>query len=208
MRPHTHVLAGSDAVYDAAFRRAGLLRVLRSRRAVRSTTETLSGAFKPSGESPGDPDQRRRGRRARCRSPDRSRRHVGRDFAGHLRKARWTLPPTWSKANPIDIVGDADAARYSTALEALLADPENDAVLASTCRPPSPRRPRQPVLSLRHPHLSREDDQPKPVLAVWIGAADADGGAFDAAGIPEYKPKPTPCAASPSSYATESCATR
>ena len=39
------------------------------------------------------------------------------------------LPPTWSKANPVDIVGDADAARYAAALEALLADPENDAVL-------------------------------------------------------------------------------
>jgi len=39
------------------------------------------------------------------------------------------LPPTWSGANPVDIVGDADAARYAAALEVLLADPDNDAVL-------------------------------------------------------------------------------
>jgi acetyltransferase len=39
------------------------------------------------------------------------------------------LPPTWSKAT-VDIVGDADAARYVAALEALLADTETDAVLA------------------------------------------------------------------------------
>jgi acetyltransferase len=39
------------------------------------------------------------------------------------------LPPTWSKANPVDIVGDADAARYAAALQALLADNANDAVL-------------------------------------------------------------------------------
>jgi acetyltransferase len=39
------------------------------------------------------------------------------------------LPSTWSKANPVDIVGDADAARHVAALEALLADTENDAVL-------------------------------------------------------------------------------
>ena len=39
------------------------------------------------------------------------------------------LPPTWSKSNPVDIVGDADPARYAAALEALLADPNNDAVL-------------------------------------------------------------------------------
>ena len=39
------------------------------------------------------------------------------------------LPPTWSKSNPVDIVGDADPARYAAALEVLLADPDNDAVL-------------------------------------------------------------------------------
>ena len=39
------------------------------------------------------------------------------------------LPPTWSKSNPVDIVGDSDPARYAAALELLLADPGNDAVL-------------------------------------------------------------------------------
>ena len=39
------------------------------------------------------------------------------------------LPPTWSGSNPVDIVGDADPARYAAALELLLADPGNDAVL-------------------------------------------------------------------------------
>src|SRR6185312_11219133 len=39
------------------------------------------------------------------------------------------LPSTWSGSNPVDIVGDADAARYAAALEALLSDRDNDAVL-------------------------------------------------------------------------------
>jgi acetyltransferase len=26
------------------------------------------------------------------------------------------LPPTWSKSNPVDIIGDADAAHYAVAL--------------------------------------------------------------------------------------------
>jgi acetyltransferase len=47
----------------------------------------------------------------------------------HPRPLDAVLPPTWSKANPVDILGDADAARYVAALEALLADTENDAVL-------------------------------------------------------------------------------
>ena len=33
------------------------------------------------------------------------------------------LPPFWSKANPIDILGDADAERYTKAIEVALKDP-------------------------------------------------------------------------------------
>ena len=39
------------------------------------------------------------------------------------------LPPIWSRANPVDIAGDADAHRYAVAMEALLADRDNDAIL-------------------------------------------------------------------------------
>jgi acetyltransferase len=39
------------------------------------------------------------------------------------------LPPIWSRANPVDIAGDADAERYAVALEHLLDDDANDAVL-------------------------------------------------------------------------------
>src|SRR5262249_58952627 len=39
------------------------------------------------------------------------------------------LPPIWSRANPVDIAGDADAPRYVAAFEALLEDRDNDAIL-------------------------------------------------------------------------------
>ena len=39
------------------------------------------------------------------------------------------LPATWSRGNPVDIIGDADAGRYALALQELLADKENEAVL-------------------------------------------------------------------------------
>jgi acetyltransferase len=43
------------------------------------------------------------------------------------------LPPTWSHANPVDLVGDAGPERYVAALEALLEEPSADAVLAIYC---------------------------------------------------------------------------
>ncbi len=84
------------------------------------------------------------------------------------------LPPTWSKANPVDIVGDADAARYSAALEALLADPANDAVLVLNVPTAlaSPTATADAVASVTRAYRATTI-QPKPVLAVWVGADDA-----------------------------------
>ena len=43
------------------------------------------------------------------------------------------LPATWSRANPIDIIGDAPGKRYAATLEAVVTDPGNDAVLVLNC---------------------------------------------------------------------------
>ncbi len=130
---HTGALAGSDAVYDAAFRRAGLLRVL-DLDELFAAAETL-GRLKPfpgkrlailtNGGGIGvlavdrladlGGDAGRNFARNACSSSTRCCRRSGR------------------QANPVDIAGDADAARYAAALEALLADPDNDAVLGDEC---------------------------------------------------------------------------
>ena len=39
------------------------------------------------------------------------------------------LLATWSRANPVDIIGDAPAERYRQTLEPLLADEQCDAIL-------------------------------------------------------------------------------
>jgi acetyltransferase len=39
------------------------------------------------------------------------------------------LPPTWSRANPVDIIGDAPGSRYADALGILLEDGDQDALL-------------------------------------------------------------------------------
>lgn len=43
------------------------------------------------------------------------------------------LPPVWSHANPVDIIGDAPPERYRSAVDALARDPEVDVILAMNC---------------------------------------------------------------------------
>src|SRR3984893_2672468 len=125
---HTGALAGSDAVYDAAFRRAGLLRVI-DLDELFAAAETL-GRLKPF------PGKRLAlltngggvGVLATGRLID-----LGGAVAELSPATRAqldaVLPSTWSRTNPVDIVGDADGERYSRALDALLADAQNDAIL-------------------------------------------------------------------------------
>jgi len=132
-RSHTGALAGSDAVYDAAFRRAGLLRV-KGLGDLFSAAETLSRAISP-----------RRGERVAILTNGGGFGVLATDAwidAGGtmaaLSEATLTaldgiLPTTWSRANPIDIIGDAGAKRYEDALSTLLVDSGIDTILALNC---------------------------------------------------------------------------
>ncbi len=125
---HTGALAGADAVYDAAFRRAGLLRVI--------DLEELFAAAETLGRlSPFDGKRLAiltNGGGVGVLAVDRLI-DLGGTLAGvsaeTAAKLDQVLPPTWSKANPVDIIGDAGAERYAESLKLLLADPDNDAVL-------------------------------------------------------------------------------
>ena len=183
---HTGALAGSDAVYDAAFRRAGLLRVF-DLDELFDAAETL-GMLKPfvgkrlavltNGGGIGV--------LAVDRLVD-----LGGTLAAlaaeTLQRLDRALPPTWSRANPIDIVGDADAARYGAALEALLADGENDAVLAMNV----PTAMASPLDAAKKVAEVVQKERtatypPKPVLAVWVGEDEAVARVFEQARIPHY----------------------
>jgi len=125
---HTGALAGSDVVYDAAIRRAGMLRV-----------DTLQDLFMAAQTL-----ARFRGNRSQVLSIMTNGGGGGvmaADAAARAGVALWeptpewlssldaVLPATWSRANPIDIIGDAPVERYTTTLAALLAQPEAGAVL-------------------------------------------------------------------------------
>jgi acetyltransferase len=184
---HTGALAGSDAVYDAAFRRAGMLRV-NDMTELFDAVETLALTRPQQGErlailtNGGGPGVLATdalialGGTLATLSPD---------AMGQLDAV---LPRTWSRGNPIDIIGDADGARYSAALSTVLADKENDAVLVLNCPTAlagSVESAEAVIETIQRTHSRRN------VLTVWLGEETAGPARqlFAAARIPTY---PTP----------------
>ncbi|MGB7659924.1 MAG: CoA-binding protein, partial [Pseudolabrys sp.] len=123
-KTHTGALAGADSVYDAAFRRAGLLRVS-DLDELFAATETLGHIKCLAGKKLAILTN---GGGIGVLAVDRlmDLGDIGDLLAAigpqAMVKLDAALPPIWSRANPVDIAGDADAARYAAALEALLAD--------------------------------------------------------------------------------------
>ena len=76
------------------------------------------------------------------------------------------LPATWSHGNPADIIGDAPVTRYVEALRVLLAAPEVDAVLFMHA--PTAIVPAGVIAAACLPLLRQAG---KPVLACWLGGA-------------------------------------
>jgi acetyltransferase len=183
---HTGALAGADAVYDAAFRRAGLLRVL--------DLDELFAAAETLGRVRPFPGKRlailTNGGGVGVLAVDRLA-----DLGGTLaalspatmKKLDAALPPIWSRANPVDIAGDADATRYLAAFEALLEDRENDAILVMNVPTAlaSADAAARSIAACAQTHRN-SFIRPKPVFAVWVGSSDATTPIFEAAGIPSY----------------------
>src|SRR5262245_36498009 len=125
---HTGALAGIDEVYDAAFRRAGLLRVM-DLGELFTSAEAIDYVR---------PFQGRRlailtnGGGVGVLAVDRLL-----DLGGSLAELssetltelNRLLRSGWSCANPVDIVGDADGERYAQAFPTLLSDKACDAIL-------------------------------------------------------------------------------
>lgn len=184
---HTGALAGSDAVYDAAFRRAGLLRVF-DLSELFDAAETLSHFRKLNGNRLAVLTN---GGGAGVLAIDRLAELGG--VAAELSPETFAcldkvLPPTWSKGNPVDIIGDADAKRYVDALEALLADPANNAVLVLNVQTAltSSLDLAKAVGGVVRTERSRRIE-PKPVLASWIGGGLEVEDALQDAAVPTYR---------------------
>src|SRR5690606_39361798 len=94
------------------------------------------------------------------------------------------LPQGWSRANPVDIVVDADGERYATAIEALLRDPGVDALLVINV--PTALASSAEAATARSSTRTRLAGKgaDKPVYADWLGPDEQAKEGMDAAGIP------------------------
>ncbi|MEP9354455.1 bifunctional acetate--CoA ligase family protein/GNAT family N-acetyltransferase [Xanthobacter sp. KR7-65] len=180
---HTGVLAGSDLVYDAAFRRAGMLRVHEMRELFEAVT-TLSSGIRLAGERLAILTN---GGGAGVVAVDAL--EVGAGQLGTLQPATLEaldklLPRTWSRGNPVDVQGDADGARYGTALKALLADKGSDAVLVLH----APNALSDSGAAADGVMAVLETRPRAPVLTCWLGETAAAGARrrFAARRIPTY----------------------
>ena len=179
---HTGALAGSDLVFDAAIRRAGMLRV--------DTLQELFMAAETLARWRDNKAQRlvvlTNGGGAGVMAADAAA-SAGIELA-ELQPATRSrldevLPANWSGANPIDIIGDAPVDRYLRTIEALRTDPAGQAILfvhAPTAIVPADdiARALVPLAAARPPYL----------LGCWLGgpAVDAARRTFHDAGLTAY----------------------
>jgi acetyltransferase len=160
---HSGALAGSDRIYDAAFARAGMLRV-ETLDELFAAVETLGSGVHVAGDRLAIISN---GGGIGLLATDSLIKEGGRIAAlapGTVERRDAVLPATWSHANPIDLVGDATGERYAAALEAVLADPNNDAVLVLNC-------PTAVADSADAAHATRSAAAAhrRPVFTSWLG---------------------------------------
>jgi acetyltransferase len=198
---HTGALAGADRVYDAAFRRAGCLRVDRFDELL-AVTEALARAH-PAGVRDGARIGHERvaimtnGGGLGVLATDALIARGGRlaTLAPITRAAlAEVLPKTWSDGNPIDIIGDADGERYAAALELLLGDETIDAVVVLNCptaiaSAQDAARAVARVATFHHEARRTGDEVPVPIFAGWVGGATAAAARAElvAAGVATFE---------------------
>ena len=179
---HTGAMAGVDAVYEAAFQRAGIERIFqidemfdcaellaRQQPTRGDRLAIITNAGGP-GVMTSDALMDRNGKLAQLCD----------DTWAKLNEC---LPPFWSHGNPIDVLGDAPAERFAKALEITLADKGVDAVLViltpqAMTDSTGTARAIGEVAARAH----------KPVIAAWMGGHTVGQGVqcLNQAGIPTY----------------------
>ncbi len=179
---HTGAMAGVDAVYEAAFQRAGMVRVYRAEDMF-DCAELLARQRTPAGPrlaiitNAGGPG---------VMAADELLEHQGvlaKLAPKTVDELNAALPEHWSHQNPVDVLGDALPERFAKALEIVVADPNVDGVLVVL----TPQAMTDPMATaIRVADVAATTRQP--VLAAWMGGHGVEPGRqiLNQAGIPTY----------------------
>ncbi len=180
---HTGSLTGSDEVLEAAFRRAGVLRVEKISE-IFSMAEVLGRQPRPKGPrltiltNAGGPG---------VLATD-TLLTTGGELAEvskeTMDKLSEFLPSAWSHNNPIDIIGDASPERYAKSLEVAAQDENSDGLLV-ILTPQAMTDPTATAEALK----SYAKTYDKPILASWSGGKEVAAGEaiLNKAGIPTFE---------------------
>lgn len=180
---HTGSLAGSDAVFDAALERVGVLRV-NSIAELFEMASVLARQPKPKGPklailtNAGGPgvlatDATIEGGAELATISEKT-----------LEKMNAFLPQAWSHSNPIDILGDADPVRFAKSIEVLAEDDGIDGILVIL----TPQDMTNP-LAAAQALVPYAHSTAKPLLASWMGGETVASGiaCLNDAGIPTFE---------------------
>jgi len=167
---HTGVLTGSDEVFDAAFRRSGVLRV-NSIAELFYMAEVLGAQPRPRGPrltivtNAGGPG---------VLAADALIQNGGELAAisdETMDACNAFLPPEWSHANPVDLADNCTAACYGRVVDIALKDKNSDGLLV-VLTPQALTDPTRAAEQLKQHAAGSE----KPVLASWMGGAEVAAG--------------------------------
>jgi acetyltransferase len=160
---HTGAIVGMDDVFDAVVKRAGVVRVTTIGQLV-AAAQALAAHVRPQGErlaivtNGGGPGVMAADRAADLGIP------LAQLSPPTVEALKRTLPENWSHGNPVDLIGDADPARYRTAVAACLADEQVDGVLAMLA-PQAMTAASDAARAV----IEAAKGSSKPVLACWMG---------------------------------------
>lgn len=182
---HTGALVGGDDVFNSAIERAGVVRAMTISQLF-SAAKVLSQkvmikqqklAILTNGGGPG------------VMAIDRaSELGIKMPSPAHdtIEKLNKVLPEHWSHGNPIDILGDATAERYTKALDICLDDPNYEAVLVLL----TPQAMTDPTaIAQEMVDLLKTKKNHKPVMTAWLGQTLVSEARdiFDKAGVPTFR---------------------
>lgn len=179
---HTGAMAGGDEIYEAAFRREGVVRV-------HEVADLFhAAAVLDSHRLPSGPDLAivTNAGGLGVMATDSVVEHGGRLAPltkKMLKQLNEKLPAYWSHSNPIDVLGDAGSDRFIAAVQACLEEPSINGILL-IYTPQGNARPDD--MARQVSDLVRGSD--KPILTVLMGGETVRNGRriFNESGVPTY----------------------